>query len=91
MQEITSFLDVIRTTEENVDFLERYLFGFRNEKPDESCKKDVDGKEKEECFAMNGVSQFSPEFGVWGDSQAAFRKEGGEELLKNAVSDVLHL
>jgi hypothetical protein len=48
LKQVSSLLNVIGTSEQNIDFLERDAFGFRNHEEDEDGEEDVAGHEEEE-------------------------------------------
>ena len=57
MKEITSFLNVVGTTKEHINFFKGDLLGFGNAKPDEDGQTDVDGEEEIEGFARKVLAK----------------------------------
>jgi hypothetical protein len=51
VQQITTFLHMIGSTEQDVDFFKGDLFRFRDEKPYVEREEYVDSEEEVECFA----------------------------------------
>lgn len=57
MKEITSFLNVVGTTKEDIDFFKGDLLSFGNAEPDEDGETDVDGEEEIEGFAIRVLAK----------------------------------
>lgn len=52
VEQVSTLLSVVGTTEENINFLERNGLGLRYKEPDKEDQKDVSRHEEEECFSI---------------------------------------
>jgi hypothetical protein len=56
VKKISTLLNMVGSTEQSVDFLQRYFLGFGNEGPYESSKEDVDGEGKRRRFCCDTLA-----------------------------------
>lgn len=90
MQQIASLLSMIGAAEEHIDFLERHTFGLWDEEPDKDGEEDIGSHEEEERFPIAKLAPFPPISGK-NDLQSTIRIKRREELVEDALGDVLHL